>query len=322
MSSTRHSALPDGVDVFERGWLSANNILLHGTSADEGAVLIDTGYATHAPQTLALVDAALRPGEALRRIANTHLHSDHCGGNAALVARHGCRVEIPPGDLDAVASWNEERLSYRATGQNCPRFRADALLRPGEELRHGGLMWEIHAAAGHDPHSILFFEPRSRTLISADALWEKGFGIVFPELDGDAAFDEVEATLDLIETLKPSVVIPGHGAVFYDADQALAIARQKLDHFRRDPARHGLHGAKALTVFHLLEIEHATRSDLIAWLVATPVLSGTWQRFFAADPIGAWSEQLVDSLVRSGVLFEEPRPDGVHIRLGPIGRSV
>jgi len=48
--------LPASMQVFERGWLSSNNILLRGRN---GNALVDTGYATHAPQTLALVQNAL-----------------------------------------------------------------------------------------------------------------------------------------------------------------------------------------------------------------------------------------------------------------------
>ena len=53
--------LPETIRVFERGWLSANNILLQGRG---GAALIDSGYVTHAPQTIALVKHALA-GESL-----------------------------------------------------------------------------------------------------------------------------------------------------------------------------------------------------------------------------------------------------------------
>ena len=49
-------SLPGSMRIFERGWLSANNILFIGR--DETA-LVDSGYATHAPQTLALVRHAL-----------------------------------------------------------------------------------------------------------------------------------------------------------------------------------------------------------------------------------------------------------------------
>jgi glyoxylase-like metal-dependent hydrolase (beta-lactamase superfamily II) len=76
--------LPVGVTVLERGWLSSNNILIQGTGP---AALIDSGYCTHAPQTLALVKAALG-SLPLVTLINTHLHSDHCGGNAALQAAY------------------------------------------------------------------------------------------------------------------------------------------------------------------------------------------------------------------------------------------
>ena len=74
-----------GLTVFERGWLSSNNILF--TAADQTA-LVDSGYATHAAQTVALV--ARRSGAAARPLINTHLHSDHCGGNAALQRAYRC----------------------------------------------------------------------------------------------------------------------------------------------------------------------------------------------------------------------------------------
>ena len=49
--------LPPGVQVFERGWLSSNNVLFLGA---QSTALVDSGYCAHAEQTLALVAAALR----------------------------------------------------------------------------------------------------------------------------------------------------------------------------------------------------------------------------------------------------------------------
>ena len=94
-----HPELPVDIRVFERGWLSSNNILLH---SDAGSALVDSGYATHAPQTLALVESALG-ADPLALLVNTHLHSDHCGGNALLQSRFpGMKTMITPGQAEEV----------------------------------------------------------------------------------------------------------------------------------------------------------------------------------------------------------------------------
>ena len=204
-------SLPSGLHVFERGWLSSNNILF--ANGDQ-TLLVDSGYCSHARQTLSLVESVLgdRP---LDMLINTHLHSDHCGGNAALQARYpALETRIPPGHASQVEIWDPMALTYLPTGQLCPQFKFTSVLQPGSLVRFGASKWEIHAAAGHDPHSMIFFEPRHKVLISADALWENGFGVVFPELEGADAFDQVSASLDLIESLAPKTIIPGHGRVF------------------------------------------------------------------------------------------------------------
>lgn len=294
--------LPPGVTIFERGWLSANNILLVG---DGPSALIDSGYCTHAPQTLELVERALN-GRSLDILINTHLHSDHCGGNAALQARyHGVRTLVPPGHAREVREWDAVALTYVPTGQLCPRFRLDAVLEPGSALQLGGASWQVHAAPGHDPHSVILFEPESRTLVSADALWRHGFGVVFPELEGQDAFDEVGATLDLIESLSPAVIIPGHGPVFQEIGEALALARERLAGFRRDPLKHARHAAKVLLKFKLLERQRFSWPELLAWARETPYLITVRERWEPGRDDEQWLEGLVDDLVRAKAVKRE-----------------
>lgn len=295
------SSLPPGLQVIERGWLSSNSVLLGGD--ERGAVLVDSGYCTHAAQTAALLDAALAAdGGPLRLIVNTHLHSDHCGGNAHLQALHHCPIWTPPGDFEAATEWDEAKLSYSATGQQCPRFTPTRSLAPGERLQQAGREWQVHAAPGHDPHSIILFEPESRLLISADALWERGFGIVFPEIDGVNAFSEVEAALALIESLNPELVIPGHGALFDDVPSALSEARSRLAFFRQRPDRHARHAAKALIMFHLLEVISQAQQPLLNWLMVTPIHRKLWQGYFQSQSLQAWSIELIDELLKSGAI--------------------
>lgn len=284
--------LPDTIRVFERGWLSSNNVLLAGPA---DSALIDSGYMLHAPQTLALVRHALQD-RPLDRLLNTHLHSDHCGGNAALQAHYGCHTAIPVAEADKVRDWDVEALSFKATGQQCERFGFDATIAPGQLLALGGMQWQALAAPGHDPHSLLFYCADERLLISADALWENGFGVIFPELDGQSGFAEQRATLDMIAALDVRLVIPGHGAPFNDVAGALARARTRLAYLEADPLRNAQNAIKVLLKFLLLERQRIALAELPQLLLAMPVFEAANRRFLKQGPeaLGQWAaSQLV-----------------------------
>jgi glyoxylase-like metal-dependent hydrolase (beta-lactamase superfamily II) len=287
--------LPASMRVLERGWLSANNILFAGR---DGAVLVDTGYVTHAPQTLALVRHAL--GErGLDRIVNTHLHSDHCGGNAALRHAFGSRIAIPACEADKVRNWDEDALSYRATGQQCARFTFDETLAPGDVLTMGDLAWQALAAPGHDPHALLFWCDSEGILIAGDALWQNGFGVIFPELAGEPGFDAVRATLDLIASLRPRLVIPGHGAPFTDADAALKRAYGRLDYLSADPVRNAENGIKVLLKFLLIERRAMPLAEVDALFDTVPLLVLARERFLPL-PSGELAQWAVRALEKAG----------------------
>ena len=285
--------------MFERGWLSANNILLMD---DHQATLIDSGYVAHEAQTLSLIQAALN-GRKLDQLVNSHLHSDHCGGNAILQKNYpSMSTLIPPGESEAVANWNEAALSYEPTGQLCPRFRFDGLLMQGQVLRLANLDWQVLAAPGHDPHSVILFEPSHRILISADALWANGFGVVFPELEGISAFDEVSQTLDLIESLQADWVIPGHGAIFQDIDAALSNARKKLDGFVQNPEKHARYGAKVLLKYKLLELHQVASADFMKWATGIRYIQTLHQTHAPHMSVQDWVHDLLKDLQRSQAL--------------------
>lgn len=291
------SLLPAGVTVLERGWLSSNNIVLRGHL---GTAVVDSGYWTHSTQTVELIARAVGDGT-VTTLVNTHLHSDHCGGNAALQARWpALRTLIPPGLAESVRAWDPVALTYAPTGQECPRFHIEGTVRPGDVLDLGDFRWQIHAAPGHDPHSIILFEPKTRTLISADAMWQNGFGVVFQELEGEEAFSEVSATLDLIEALAPKVVIPGHGPLFTEVSEALVRARSRLDVYLARPEKHAAHAAKVLMKFKLLELQTVTLTDFMAWADRTPYFGMVWRRWFTHQPPPAWTSAILEDLLRSG----------------------
>ena len=142
--------LPDSLHVLERGWLSSNNIVFIG---EDRTAIVDTGYCTHEEQTLVLVRHLLK-GRPLDAIYNTHLHSDHCGGNTLLQKSFPmARTFVPAAEFNRVQNWERTQLTFEATGQRCERFRADAVVNAGEKSRLGNLVWSGLCAPSHLPVS-------------------------------------------------------------------------------------------------------------------------------------------------------------------------
>lgn len=289
-------ALPTSMRVFERGWLSSNNVFF---TDDHRTALVDSGYATHAQQTHALVMQA-SGGRGLDLLVNTHLHSDHCGGNALLQTAFGCETRIPVSEARAVEAWDEDALTFSATGQTCERFGFTGTISPGDTLRLGALDWSVLGAPGHDPHSLMLYCAEERVLISADALWENGFGVIFPELEGDSGFAEQRAVLDLIATLDVRVVIPGHGAPFSDIAKALDIASSRIDYLRADPVRNAKNALKVLIVFKLMELRSMRVEALLTLVDQARAMRAAADMLSSDRP--AIVRQYLGELEKSGVL--------------------
>jgi len=272
------ATLPASLLVLERGWLSANNVLLFD---GEQATLVDSGYVTHAEQTVALVGQALA-GRQLSRLFNTHSHSDHIGGNAALQSAFGCEIVVPAGLHAAIAEWDEDALLLSPLGQQSARFQHDALVEAGAELSMGGLDWQALAVPGHDMEALAYYCPEKRLLISGDALWENGFGVIFPELLGEAdGLASTAATLEMLSRLAIDVVIPGHGRPFAEVDAAFERAFRRLKQFSSNIEQLAWHAIKVIVSFAMLERRQIGRADFPAFVLGLPFAVDVNARFLS-----------------------------------------
>ena len=302
MNNTQ-AVLPDSLTVLARGWLSSNVILARG--ADN--TLIDTGYWTDQADTLAWVQAAL--GQApLHRVINTHLHSDHCGGNAFL------KYVFPSLDISVsslashkVAHWLADELTYDYSGQHCPPFMYTSLLSPDDVTEFGHLQWQAIHSPGHDDDSVVLYNAEEKILISGDALWEHGFGILFTE----AALDGQQQFLDTIAELDIRLVIPGHGLPFTTVDAALKKSFQRLAFFKEHPDKQAHVAGRNILMFLLLEKQRMHWPDMRQTLSGLQAIRDIHTKY----PLKAEPLALVDHYAQELVQQSMARWDGEALAL-------
>ncbi|HXT16363.1 MAG TPA: subclass B3 metallo-beta-lactamase [Gemmatimonadaceae bacterium] len=121
-------------------------------TSNRGHVLIDGALPMSAPSIIANIKALGFRVEDVKLILNSHAHSDHAGGIAALQAASGARV--------AASEWSAKTLEQGESDRRDPQF---GILNPyppvhdvrvihdGETLRVGPLALTAHFTPGHTP---------------------------------------------------------------------------------------------------------------------------------------------------------------------------
>lgn len=244
--------LPSSIEVLVRGWLHGNVVAVRG----EVPTLVDSGYETGLEETRAFAQR-FEPVQ----LVLTHVHADHAGGAGAL----GLPTHGHPAAAAIVDPWSPEALWLAHTGQSMPRFRIDHLL--GDEVRMGDDDWRVVETGGHGTGGVSLYEPRSRVLITGDALWRRGFGVLDPWHDGPRVFDQTEEALDAIADLDVAVVVPGHGEPFAEVDEALTEARERLAYLRSHPERLRAQMVRNLTGFLGMARPDVTPDELRAMVL-------------------------------------------------------
>jgi glyoxylase-like metal-dependent hydrolase (beta-lactamase superfamily II) len=291
------AALPPQVHVFVRDWLSSNNVVL---KSRDGHVVIDSGYARHAPLTLALLAGARGLGDApLAFLVNTHCHSDHVGGNAAIVRRYECPVAVPAAEAPLVERWDGKALLHDYCDHHVERFAVDHVLPANTTHVWGDLEWQALAAPGHDMGALVFYNAERGILISGDALWEHGFGFVMPREVDPQALPATRATIEMLAALDIRVVIPGHGEPFTDVRAAIDRARRRLVAFEADSLRVARHALKVNLMFSLLDKQRMRLDAMPAYVERVGIYRDFNALFFRLAP-ARLAERLIGELVKAG----------------------
>ena len=294
--------LPPNIAFIERDWLSANHVLFRDDNGADSATLIDTGYGKFNDVTLEKVSSVLDTWSdaSLDRIINTHIHSDHIGGNMELQRTYrGCSITVPADEQMALVNWDapEQMLSY--ADQEAERFAWDDVIEPGQQIQLGGESWQSIATPGHDMGSLVFYSPRLRILISADALWEHSSGFVPPQAVDPKPLAAQRATFKRLAELDVALVIPGHGPMFTDYSGALKRAGEKLELFANDDLRIAKSVVKGMFIYSMMWRGSMPLNELPEYVARIGVHRDYNAQFFRMSD-EAFSDLLLAEAVRAG----------------------
>ncbi|MGL4233561.1 MAG: MBL fold metallo-hydrolase [Casimicrobium sp.] len=296
--------LPDTIRLIERDWLSANHVMFRD---GDSATIVDTGYVKFADKTLEKVDAVLSEwnGIELSRIVNTHIHSDHIGCNLQLQRAHpGCSITVPREEESMLVNWDspEQMLSY--ADQEADRFAWDETIEAGQTLTLGSETWETIATPGHDMGSLVLYCKRLRALISADALWENGFGFVVPQAIDPKPLAAQRATFKRLAELDVALVIPGHGPMFTDFSGSLKRASEKLEAFAQDDMKIARNVVKGMFIYAMMWRSEMRLDELPNYVQHIGVHRDYNAQFFRMSD-EAFAHWLIDESVRANKLRVE-----------------
>jgi glyoxylase-like metal-dependent hydrolase (beta-lactamase superfamily II) len=270
------------IKVLVRGWLNCNQIVINQESAN---VVIDAGYHSHAETTLALLRAPeVSQNKNYSRLMNTHCHSDHMGGNAALQRELKCSIEVPLGEAAGVRPWSRQSFWLDYADQHAEPFDYDKTIEPNEVLHLGGFGWRAVAAPGHDMGALMFYCAELKLLISGDALWQNGLGAITPKAGTNPGVEAALATLQTIRELDIKMVIPGHGKPFADVDDALARAESRLRAYQAEPKKCARNFLKSIFTFHLLEVGAMALDQVPNYFARVPCYVDINAEFFQLAP--------------------------------------
>ena len=178
----------------------------------------------------------------------------------------------------------------------------------------GGLVWQALAVPGHDMEALAYYNPEKRILISGDALWENGFGVIFPELLGEAdGLASTRATLEMLSRLPIDVVIPGHGSPFAAVDAVFERAFRRVDSFSADIDKLAWHAIKVIVSFAMLEKRRLPAADFPTFLLGLPFAVDVNRRY-----VGLSEDQLAARIERELLLVNAKMKicDGAQCRDG------
>lgn len=192
---------------FQFSLFGINTYLVIDDSTKDCAV-IDPGMMDDEERE-ALDNYIVRNDLRVTHIINTHLHLDHCVGDAWSKRKYGVPVYAHEGDLPF---GNRVQQQARGFGIVAPLENAEitSFLKDGEVIKIGDGELKVIHVPGHSPGSVALYDAKGGYVIAGDALFSGSIGRT--DLAGgnhQQLIDSIKGKLLTLPT--DTVVYPGHG---------------------------------------------------------------------------------------------------------------
>lgn len=219
MKYTDHCYAVTGL-AAESPWL-VNAGFICGT---EKTLIVDTGSTYLSAKTIYGYAESVSPSNQLL-VINTEPHFDHIGGNCFFRDR-GIDIfghpELKRDEVDLqrnIREFNDTIANaVRSAAHEAKCFYTQTTLANpnrsitnGDSIELGAVEVIVHETPGHTPVNLSLFVPSDKLLFTGDCIVTE----YIPNLEGGSkdAWLSWLNSLQLIEELKPQIIVPGHGDV-------------------------------------------------------------------------------------------------------------
>ncbi|GME29281.1 putative metallo-beta-lactamase domain protein [Neofusicoccum parvum] len=219
-----------------KGLSSVSTLIVGPTSA----ILIDPPFLLHDALSVASWIKRTAPSAALAAVFVTHHHPDHYfSANPILEAFPAARFLAAPYVRAAIDREYDEKVAYWPAVHGKENFSPNPPAKPEPYpfsffMLDGEVVVLMGPVQGDSVDHTLFWVPGERTVVTGDAMYARSNHVWAEEIETPAIHAAWLSTLDLIESLNPAKIIPGHIEEGWtlDAKADLAHNRKYLQLFK------------------------------------------------------------------------------------------
>lgn len=214
-------------------YVGAKEVASYLIVTPQGHILLDTGFLETVPQIKQNVAQLGFRFEDIKILINSHAHSDHAGGFAAVKKElTGARLMVSEGDAALLARG----------GKNDPNFgdrflfqpvTADRIMRDGDTVQLGEVTMTARLTPGHTPGCTTWTMKVREGSKTYDVVFYGSTTIPGFKLVGNANYpnivDDFERSFRLLKGLPCDVFLAPHGSFF--------LLEEKIKRLAQDPSQ-------------------------------------------------------------------------------------